>query len=151
MSSGHAFTAKDVCAALGGISRSRVHAWTQLPPFSDIPTQERSARRFNKADLLTFSVLLTLEEQFGARSPLLAKVSNSIHQYLSAPHQTSFEEWVFIPLAGATTRSAQFQPVTEIGWIIDLAQERERIDFYLGVTPPQRQLPLMAGLGQAAP
>ena len=61
MSTIKSFTAKDVCTALGGISRSRLHTWAQLPPFCKRPTRERSARRFTKADLLTFAVLQTLE------------------------------------------------------------------------------------------
>lgn len=151
MSAHHAFTAKDVCAALGGVSRSRVHAWAQLPPFSDMPTHERSARRFNKADLLTFAVFRTLEDHFGARSSQLAQVSAGIHQYLSAPRQTSLEEWMFIPLGGGPARTAQPQPISGAGWVIDMARERERIDIYLGVTPPQRELPLMAGIGPVGP
>lgn len=151
MSARHAFTAKDVCAALEGVSRSRVHAWAQLPPFSGIPTQERSARRFNKADLLTFAALRTLEDRFGARSTQLAQVSAGIHQYLSTPRQTSIEEWTFIPLEGGPARPAQPQPVSGAGWVIDMARERERIDLYLDIAPPQRELPLMAGVGQSGP
>ncbi|EIC22968.1 DNA-binding protein [Thiorhodovibrio frisius] len=151
MSTRHAFTTKDVCAALKGVSRSRVHAWVQLPPFSGIPTQERSARRFNKADLLTFAALRALEDCFGARSAQLAQVSAGIHQYLSTPRQTSIEEWIFIPLDGGTARPSQPELVSGAGWVIDMARERERVDRYLGFAPPQRELPLMAGVGQSGP
>lgn len=144
----HTFTAKDICAALEGVSRSHVHAWVKLPPFSDIPTQERSARRFSKADILTFAILRTLEDRFGARSVQLAKISAGIHQYLSAPRQTNIEEWVLIPLDGGPVRSILSQSVFDAGWVVDIARERERIDIYLGIVPPQRELPLMAGVGQ---
>jgi hypothetical protein len=139
------FTAKDVCAALGGISRSRLHGWAQLPPFSEMPTQERSARRFEKTDLLALAALQTLEERFGARAVQLEPVSAGIHQYLLTPRHTLAEEWVFIPLRGDGVRAIQTLPIAEAGWVIDMARERERIDLYLGVAPPQRELFLPGG------
>ncbi|MDP2834512.1 MAG: DNA-binding protein [Pseudomonadota bacterium] len=145
----HSFTAKDVCSALGGISRSRIHGWAQLPPFSAIPTMERSARRFTKADLLTLAVLQTLEEQFGARATQLGKVSAGIHQYLLTPRQANAEEWLFVSLRNGGVHLVQAQPVSEAGWVIDMVRERERIDIYLGVAPPQRELPLIANVSQA--
>lgn len=151
MSARHSFTVKDVCAALDGVSRSRVHGWVQLPPFSAIPSQERSARRFSRADLLTFAVLRTLEDQFGARGVQLARVSAGIHEYLAKPQPAGMDEWLFVPLAEGPARPVPGRVIAEAGWVIDLARERERIDRYLGVLPPQRELPLMGGLGRAAP
>ena len=142
----HSFTSKDVCAALGGISRSRVHSWAQLPPFSTMPTLERSARRFGKADLLTLAVLQTLEEQFAVKGRQLGQLSAGIHQYLLTPRKTRVEEWVFIRLYDGEARAALIQPISEPGWVIDMARERERIDIYLGIAPPQRELPLIANM-----
>jgi hypothetical protein len=147
----HVFTVKDVCAALGGISRSRVHAWVQFPPFSAMPSQERSARRYSRVDLLTFALLHTMEEQFGARRVQLAGVATGIRDYLSAPHPMGKDDWLFIPLADASARPVHEKPITEAGWVMHLARERERVDRYLGVLPPQRELPLMADVGQASP
>lgn len=144
----HIFTVKDVCAALGGISRSRVHAWVQLPPFSAIPCQERSARRYSRADLLTFALLHTMEEQFGARRAQLAQVATGIRDYLSAPHPMGGDDWLFIPLGDASVRPAHTKPLVEAGWVVHLARERERVDRYLGVLPPQRELPLMTDVRQ---
>jgi len=151
MSARHAFTVKDVCAALDGVSRSRVHGWVQFPPFSAIPSQERSARRFSRADLLTFSVLCTLEDRFGARSTQLAQVSAGIHAYLSTPQPTGTDDWLFVPLTNGPARPVRGRAITEAGWVIDLAPERERIDGYLGILPPQRELPLMGSVGRAGP
>ena len=151
MSARHSFTVKDVCAALDGVSRSRVHGWAQLPPFSAIPTQERSARRFSRTDLLTFAVLRTLEDQFGARGAQLARVSASIHEYLAGPRSAGMDQWIFVPLAEGSARPVMGQAITEPGWVIDLARELERIDRYLGILPAQRDLPLMGGVGHADP
>lgn len=137
-------TAKDVCAALGGISRSRLHAWAQLPPFSERPTRERSARRYSKADLLTFAVLQTLEDGFGMKRGDVGSVSAAVHHYIRAPRQAPIEELVFIPRDDGAVRSVQRQNIGSPGWIVDMAKERERIDLYLGLTPPQRELPLIA-------
>lgn len=146
----HAFTVKDVCALLEGVSRSRVQGWVQLPPFCAKPVRERSARRFSRADLLTFAVLRTLEDGFGARTAHLAQVSAGIRQYLSAPHQAGIDDWLFVSLGDGSARPVKEQSIAEPGWIIDLGRERERIDRYLGVLPSQRELPLVAGVGNGA-
>lgn len=140
------FTAKDVCAVLGGISRSRLHLWAQLPPFSERPTRERSARRFTKVDLLTFAVLQTLEDAFGAKSRDLTSVSATIHYYLNAPHPIPFDEWVFIPKDEGEAHMVQAKAIAGAGWVVDVAKERERIDVYLGVRPPQQEFPLMTDI-----
>lgn len=145
MSATKSFTAKDVCAALGGISRSRLHTWAQLPPFSNIPTRERSARRYTKADLLTFAVLQTLEEAFGMKRGNMGSISAAVHHYVSAPRQAPLEEWVFIPWGEGPVRSVQ-ENIASPGWVIDMARERERIDLYLGLTPPQQELPLITNV-----
>lgn len=142
MSAIKSFTAKDVCAALD-ISRSRLHQWAQFPPFSERPTRERSARRFGRADMLTFAVLQTLENAFGIKSRDLAEVPARIYKYLTAPRQIPHEEWIFIPLKSGEARTTQEQAIASAGWIIDMTKERERIDVYLGVRPPQQELPLM--------
>lgn len=110
---------------------------------------ERSARRFTKSDLLTLAVLQTLEERFGAKATQLGQVSAGIHQYLLTPRQASAEEWAFVSLQNGGVRLLQAQPALEEGWVIDMARERERIDIYLGVAPPQRELPLIASVSQA--
>lgn len=143
MSAIRSFTAKDVCAALGGISRSRLHTWAQLPPFCERPTQERSARRYNKADLLTFAVLQTLEDILGIRRKNLGSVSAAVHHYVQAPRSAPTEEWIFIPQSEGSVHLIQMQNIANSGWVIDMARERERVDLYLGLTPPQRELPLI--------
>lgn len=138
------FTAKDVCEALGGISRSRLHTLAQLPPFCERPTRERSARRFTKADLLTFAVLQTLEDVLGMRRRDVRSVSAAVHHYVSAPRQARREEWIFIPHDNeGGLRLIQGQNFASPGWVIDMLRERERIDLYLGLEPSQRELLLI--------
>lgn len=145
MVNGMTFTIKDVCLALGGISRSRIHVWTQFKPFSLIETSERSARRFNSADLLTLAVIQSLEETFGLRSRQLSMFSQGIHQYLSEPRAIKPVEMVFIRLC-----DGQVLPLNmadEAGYILDMAWERDRINIFLGILSPQGQLPLMSSIG----
>ncbi|TDX24807.1 hypothetical protein DFO67_12053 [Modicisalibacter xianhensis] len=37
----------------------------------------------------------------------------------------------------------QAQAIASPGWVVDMARERERIDLYLGISPPQQELPLI--------
>ncbi|QQD18672.1 hypothetical protein I6N98_02010 [Spongiibacter nanhainus] len=96
--------------------------------------------------MLTFAVLQTLENDFGAKGGQLMAASAAINQYLLTPRQASVEEWVFVPLAKGGAQAAELQciPVLGAGWIIDVAKERQRIDVYLGVIPPQQELPLIS-------
>ena len=143
MSAIRSFTAKDICAALGGISRSRLHTWAQLPPFCERPTHERSARRYTKADLLTFAVLQTLEDILGIRRGNMGSLSAAVHHNVRAPRKAPMEEWIFIPQDEGGVRLIQGQNIDSPGWVVDMARERERIDLYLGLTPSQRELPLI--------
>lgn len=140
------FTVKDVCQALGSVSRSRVHAWTRLPPFSSVETSERSARRFDLTDLLTLAALQKLEDVYGIKSRQLTQLSAGIHQYLAAPKVAGTSELVFVSLEEGIARSLDSAPVSEPGWVLDMAEERERVNVFLGVAPPQRQLALMAAV-----
>lgn len=146
MGRSQSFTVKDVCNALGGVCRSRVHAWTQLPPFSYMETMERSARHFTMADLLTMAVLQTLEDKFLIKSRLLGQVSAGIHRYLQEPKSANVEEWVFIRLADGDTHRIEPMLFGELGFVLDMAEERKRINVYLGIAPPQRELALVADM-----
>lgn len=138
------FTIKDVCKALDGVSRSRVHSWTQLSPFSNIETTERSARRFSMADLLTMAVLKSLEDQFGLKNRLLGDFSNGIYQYLSLPRAIRGDEWIFISQVNGITQRIESLQINQPGWIMDMAEERNRINIFLGIDPPQRELALIS-------
>lgn len=95
-------------------------------------------------------MLQTLEEQFGVRGELLSRVSADVHQYLQIPRPASGEEWVFIPLQDGLVRLVHAKLISEPGWVINIARERERIDVYLGVAPPQRELPLITDVSRTA-
>lgn len=139
------FTIKDVCLALGGISRSRVHTLARLPPFSTMETFERSARRFTSADLLTFAVIQSLEDEYCLRHRLLSRFSPCIHQYLSIPRNSELTELVFLRLRDGMVML--IDNAHEAGFIVDISRERARINSYLGVTTSQWQLPLMTSIG----
>jgi hypothetical protein len=140
------FTVKDVCHALGDVSRSRVHAWTQLPPFSLMKTAERSARRFDVTDMLTLAVLQKLEDVYGTKSRNLGRYSDGIHRYLSQPKALGREEYIFVGLNDGAVRKLDAASINESGWILDIAEERERINVFLGIAPPQRELALVASI-----
>lgn len=143
-------TIKDVCKALGGLNRSRVHAWTKLPPFSFIETSERSARRFDMTDVLTLAALQKLEDVYGVKSRQLGQLSAGIHHYLGEPKPAGYDELIFVRLKDGLARSLDAEPINEPGWVLDVAEERGRINVFLGIAPPQRQLPLMVSVSGRA-
>lgn len=140
------FTVKDVCHALGDLSRSRVHAWTRLPPFALTETSERSARRFDVTDMLTLATLQKLEDVYGIKSRHLGHFSEGIHRYLAQPRAINTDELIFVSLNDGTVRNLDAALISEPGWILDIAEERERINVFLGIAPLQRQLALVASM-----
>lgn len=140
------FTVKDICHALGDVNRSRVHAWTRLQPFSLMETSERSARKFSVTDMLTFAALQKLEDVYGIKSSHLGHFSEGIHSYLAQPKAISSEELVFVSLNDGSVRNLNAVTVNEPGWILDITEERERINVSLGISPPQRQLTFVASV-----
>lgn len=146
MTKAFSFTVKDICQALNGVCRSRVHAWTRLPPFSAMETSERSARRFDVADLLAFAVLQRLEDVYGIKSRHLSRFSAGIHQYLMEPKALGADELIFIRLKDGNVRRLSLTLICEPGWILDMAEVRERINVFLGIAPPQRQLAFVADM-----
>lgn len=142
----HSFTVKDICHAFGDVSRSRVHAWTRLPPFALTETSERSARRFDVTDMLTFAALLKLEDVYGIKSRYLGHFSEGIHRYLAQPKAIGADELIFVSLKDGAVRNLDTASISEPGWILDIAEERDRINVFLGIAPPQRQLAFVASV-----
>ncbi|WP_228706062.1 MULTISPECIES: hypothetical protein [unclassified Marinobacter] len=73
----------------------------------------------------------------------MGSVPAAVHHYVRAPRQASMEEWVFIPRDEGVVRLVKEQGIASPGWVVDMAKERERIDLYLGLAPPQREFPLI--------
>lgn len=76
----------------------------------------------------------------------MGSVSEAIYHYVRAPRQAPLEEWVIIPVDEGAVHLVQEQHIDTPGWVVDMARERERIDLYLGLTPPQQELPLITGI-----
>lgn len=140
------FTVKDICHALGDVSRSRVHAWTRLPPFALMKTCERSARKFDVTDMLTLAALQKLEDVYGIKSRHLGHFSEGIHRYFAQPRAISTGELIFVSLNDGTVWNLDAASVREPGCILNIAEERERINVFLGIAPPQRQLALVTSM-----
>ena len=109
-------------------------------------TSERSARRFNVTDMLTLAALQKLEDVYGIKSSHLGHFSEGIHRYLSQPNAIAGGEYVFVRMNDGVARNLESLSVYESGLILDIAEERERINIYLGIAPPQRELALVASV-----
>lgn len=109
-------------------------------------TFERSARRFNVTDLLTLAALQKLEDVYGIKSNHLGHFSEGLHRYLAQLKAVKSGELVFVRMNDGVVLSLEAVSVNEPGLILDIAEERERINVYLGITPPQRELALVASV-----
>lgn len=69
-----------------GVTRTDVQRWLNtLPPFSESPTQARTARAFTVNDLAFFSIVALLHKQLDMPLRTIANFSAELHALLSAP------------------------------------------------------------------
>lgn len=69
-----------------GVSRTDVQRWlSTLPPFSESPTQARTARTFTISDLAFFSIVAMLHKQLEMPLRTIACFSADLHALLNAP------------------------------------------------------------------
>jgi hypothetical protein len=96
--------------------------------------------------MLTLAALLKLEDIYGMKSRHLGHFSEGIHRYLAQPKAMGADELIFVSLKEGTVKNLDTASVSEPGWVLDMAEERDRINVFLGIAPPQRQLAFMASV-----
>lgn len=101
-----------------GVSRTDVQRWLNtLPPFSELPTQARTARTFTVSDLAFFSIVAVFHKQLDVPLRTIASFSSGLHALLNAPAASNAMPARYF----ANQVDGQWQIATEIGGTVSLA------------------------------
>lgn len=107
-----------------GVSRTDVQRWlSTLPPFSESPTQARTARTFTVSDLAFFSIVAMLHKQLEMPLRTIASFSVGLHALLNAPAASNAMPARYF----ANQVDGLWQVGTEIDGTVSLAIDSEPI------------------------
>ncbi|MCG8317103.1 MAG: hypothetical protein MI976_28115 [Pseudomonadales bacterium] len=137
------FTLKDIRNALR-ITPYQAREWVKrTPPFNLRQTTERVAQQFTAQDLIFFSVIQRLVQDFGISLSVIAQFSHALYDKLPdfLTLRNSSVIYVSLPDGGCYGLLDQNQIITD-GIVIDLAPSKEAIVTYLGISSKQAQLDL---------
>jgi len=137
---------KDICNALE-IGRHQLRAWVDhLPPYSQRAKKERSACKYDPADLLYFAVIKYVTKKYSLPISFLSKFSHSLYSCIREPQSLTLYPFIFINGQGTSCSRIALDRISQEGIIIDLQPSQSVVYQYLGISSQQAQLQF--GLGK---
>lgn len=137
---------KDICDALN-IRRHQMRSWVeQLAPYSHRKKRERSACKYDSADLLFFAVVNDITDKFHLPLNFIATFSESLHICLREPRDSTVNAYLFIN--GKSCTRITLDSVSEEGILVDLQPALLLVNQFFGLSTPPDQLQL--GLTRAS-
>jgi len=132
---------KDICDALN-IGRHQLRAWADiLPPYCERETKERSARRYDSADLLYFAVIQYISNNFCLPLPYISLFSEELYTCIREPQSLTTNPFVLISNKGKSCTRLSHDKVNQEGIIINLQPAQILVYQFLELSPQQTQLP----------
>lgn len=133
---------KDICDALG-IGRHQLRVWVEtLPPYSSRAKKERSACRYEPADLLYFAAVKCLTEKFFLPIGFISKFSEKLYLCIREPESLTTHPFIFITNYGESCSRISLTNISQEGIVFDLQPAQSLIYEFLGLSNPQVQLNL---------
>jgi len=133
---------KDICDALK-IGRHQLRVWADtLPPYCQRETKERSARRYDPADLLYFAVIQYITNNFYLSLPFITRFSEELYSCIREPQSLTANPFIFISSKGEACTRLNIDQVNQEGIVVNLQPAQTLVYQFLGLSPQQAQLPL---------
>lgn len=136
--------AKDICDALD-LKRHQLRSWIkQLAPYSQRELKERSAAKYDSADLLYFSVVKHLIEKFHLPLSSISGFSESLYVCMREPQSLGAEQFIFISRQQdeKTCVRLSLDKISNEGIAVNLQAAQSRVYQFLGLPPQQTHLQL---------
>lgn len=139
--------AKDIRDALA-IKPSQFRTWVDtLPPHSNAIKKERSAVKYDPADLMYFLVIKHIINTYGISIHALANVTQDIYSFIREPQSINDYPLLFISFIKNTCSNLPInKKINAEGIIINLQPIQEELFQFLGVFPEHKQSELQLGL-----
>jgi len=138
------FKSKDICDALE-LKRHKLRLWvSKLAPYCHREKKERSAAKYDSADLLYFSVVKHLTEGFHLPLSFISDFSESLYVCIREPQSLSSDKFIFICKSdeGRHCVNVTLDEIPAEGIVVNLRSAQERVYHFLGLSPQQTQLQL---------
>lgn len=137
------FTAKDICAALN-IPKHQLRNWTEkLYPFSNMETNERSARKYKLSDLQFLAVIDYLDVSFGVSVNRLKPISKELSELINKPATNNCSQnLLYICINNECCKWINVEYRCEEGIVIDVNNAYTKVNEYLGLSPKQVEMQL---------
>jgi hypothetical protein len=133
---------KDICDALN-IGRHQLRSWTDaLAPYSYRQTKERSAFKYDSADLLYFALVKHIIENFGLSLPFVARFSEALYSCVREPQSLTQPQFLFISEQGTSCVRASFDKIDREGFLVDINPAQTVVHQFFGLSAQQTQLQL---------
>ncbi|HHJ20830.1 MAG TPA: hypothetical protein ENJ84_13555 [Gammaproteobacteria bacterium] len=133
---------KDICDTLN-IGRHQLRAWTDtLAPYCNRKTKERSAFRYDSADLLYFALVKHIIENFGLSLPFIARFSEALYSCVREPQSLTHPSFLFISEQCNSCERLSLDKIDREGFIIDVNPAQTLVYQFLGLSTQQTQLQL---------
>lgn len=134
----------DACA-ISGYTRDQMRALLRdLPSFTSSQGSGRS-RIFTRIELLAIAIICSMEQKYGVKRAAISTILSELFETLQTPRELDPLACLLIITGESKVSYTNLNEQLAEGLVIPLAPIFDRLDTYLGVKTPQRQIELGFG------
>jgi hypothetical protein len=124
-------TAADV-SFVTGFSRHKLKGLLrELPGFNEPASQARVAKEYSRHDLIVLAVCCQLDEHYGLKRAVIAKLVMSLQQSLLGPRTASTNAYLIVDIPNSSVQYVTKASVLSQGLIFPLSEIFKQVDSYL--------------------
>ncbi len=129
----------DACA-MTGYTRDQIRALLRdLPPFTLDQGSGRS-RVFSRVELLAITIISFMEQRYGVKRGAIGAILEGLLEALQAPREVDSLACLVIVTGEEAVLFSRLTESVEEGLVIPLAPILDKLDIYLGVKAPHKQM-----------
>lgn len=129
----------DACA-VSGYTRDQMRALLRdLPPFT-VDQGSGKNRVFTRVELLTIAIISSMEQRYGIKRSAIGAALKPLLETIQAPREVDPLACLVVVAGEASVSYSRLTDAVSEGLVIPLAPIFERLDTYLGVKTPQKQM-----------
>ena len=129
----------DACA-VSGYTRDQVRALLRdLPAFADDRAAGRN-RIFSRVELLAIAVISFMEMRYGMKRTAIGAILDQLIETLQVPREVDASACLIVITGESSVSYSRISDGVSEGLVVPLAPIFDRLDTYLGVKAPQKQI-----------
>ena len=129
----------DACA-ISGYTRDQMRALLRdLPPFT-VDQGTGKNRVFTRVELLTIAIISSMEQRYGIKRNAIGAALKPLLETIQVPREVDPLACLVVVTGDASVSYARLTDAVAEGLVIPLAPIFDRLDTYLGVKTPKKQM-----------